>query len=96
MNKEKWQKIDREEQDYDKKEVNFYTSREAVYKRILKILGNPTKTFYTKGLITGVNWSLSFDDKKTSKLFSKKLLIRKFKIKYYFKFVVSQISVFLI
>ena len=90
MNKEKWQKIDREEQegimclDYDKKEVNFYTSREAVYKRILKILGNPTKTFYTKGLITGVNWSLSFDDKKTSKLFSKKLLIRKFKINYYY------------
>ena len=90
MEKQKWQKIDREEQegimclDYDRKEINFYTSREAVYKRILKILGNPTKIFYTRGLITGVNWSLSFDDKKTSKLFSKKLLIRKFKIKYYF------------
>ena len=90
MDKTKWQKIDRNEQesilllDYEQKEINFYTSREAVYKRILKILGNPTKTFYTKGLITGVNWILSFDDKKTSKLFSKKLLIRKFKIKYYF------------
>ena len=43
MNKEKWQKIDREEQegimglDYARKEISFYTSREAVYKRILKI-----------------------------------------------------------
>ncbi len=86
MDKEKWQKIDRNEQesilllDYEQKEINFYTSREAVYKRILKILGKPTKIFYTKGLITGVNWLLPFDDKKTSKLFSKKLLIRKPKI----------------
>ena len=67
--------------DYDRKEINFYTSREAVYKRILKVLGGPTKTSYTKGLITGVTWTLSFNDKKTAKLFSKKLLIRKYKIK---------------
>lgn len=88
MKEQKWQKIDRNEQesimilDYEQKEISFYTSREAVYKRILKILGNPTKTFYTKSLITGVNWTLSFDDKKATKLFSKKLLIRKLKIKY--------------
>ena len=90
MDKTKWQKIDRNEQesilllDYEQKEINFYTSREAVYKRMLKIFGSPTKTFYTKGLITGVNWTLSFDDKKASKLFSKKLLIRKFKINCYY------------
>ena len=88
MEKTEMAKIDREEQegvmglDYARKEISFYTSREAVYKRILKILGNPTRIFYTKGLITGVNWILSFDDKKTSKLFSKKLLMRKLKVKY--------------
>ena len=72
MEKQKWQKIDKEEQegvmglDYARKEISFYTSREVVYKRILKILGSPTRIFYTKGLITGVNWILSFDDKLSS------------------------------
>ena len=81
--------------DYEQKEIDFYTSREAVYKRITKAIGTPTKIFYTKQLITGAKWIISFDDKKANKFFSKKLLIRKFKIKYKYCFLVSQIRMIL-
>ncbi len=88
MDKQKWQKIDRTEQesilllDYEQKEIDFYTSREAVYRRVIKAIGTPVKIYYTKQLITGAKWKIPFDDKKATKLFSKKILVRKLKIKH--------------
>ena len=81
MEKEKWQNINREEQecviilDYGQKELNLYTSREAVYKRLIKKIGNPIKIYYNKNLISGASWKLKFANEKTVKIFSKTLLI---------------------
>lgn len=85
---EKWQKIDRDEQesvivlDYGQKELSLYTARETVYKRLLKKIGKPTKIYYRNNLITGVDWTIPFNNENAVKIFSKKLLIRKYKINY--------------
>ncbi len=70
--------------DYFNREISIYTCRKAVYNRILKKIGNPTKTYYINNLISGARWNISFTDSRAVKIFSKKLLIRKYKINYIF------------
>lgn len=50
--------------DYSAKSVKVYTCRTSVYKRLEKKLGAPTRIYYTKGLISGAEWDVDFNDKK--------------------------------
>jgi len=61
--------------DYFKKEARVYTSRKTIYNRYLKVLGEPTKIYYTNKKISGASWTLPFNDKKVNYLFSKTILI---------------------
>lgn len=63
--------------DYFEKIVILYTSRESVYKRLISRIGQPTKSYYTldKKFITGVKWEIPFNDKKSTRIFSKTLIV---------------------
>lgn len=67
----KFHNIDYEEQEtiininYCKKEICLYTSRKAVYERIIKKIGEPTKKYYTDKKISGANWTIPFENKKS-------------------------------
>lgn len=63
--------------DYYEKNIYLYTSRELVYKRLIKKIGTPTKYYYTinKDFISGVEWKIPFYNKNCTKIFSKTLLI---------------------
>ena len=62
--------------DYGKREVHCYTSRYAVYDRLLAKLGEPTKTFYTDKKISGASWSIPFSDKKVlATIFSRPTIV---------------------
>lgn len=67
----KFYNIDYEEQEtiininYCKKEICLYTSRKAVYERIIKKIGEPTKKYYTDKRISGANWTIPFENKKS-------------------------------
>lgn len=50
--------------DYCKKQLCLYTSRKAVYDRIIKKLGNPTTKYYTDKKISGATWYIPFENKK--------------------------------
>lgn len=50
--------------DYYNKAVLLYTSRRAVYERIVKKIGEPTKKYYTDKKINGANWIILFENKK--------------------------------
>lgn len=83
MEKRKFIKTNREEQetiiniDYYNKEIFLYTSREAVYKRLLKKIGEATKYYYTADykFITGARWTIPFDDKNSTRIFSKTIIV---------------------
>lgn len=61
---------------YAKKEVNCYTSRYAVYDRLLAKLGEPTKTYYTQKKISGASWIVPISDKKKMAIiFSRTVII---------------------
>lgn len=62
---------------YSEKNTDVYTSRKAVYYRLLEKLGEPTKKFYTKeGAISGASWVIPFSEKHiTSSVLSRPLLI---------------------
>lgn len=55
--------------DYYKSNVNIYTSKKAIYNRIIKKLGEPSNTFYTDKKISGANWIIPFSEKKISHLY---------------------------
>lgn len=62
--------------DYSSKEVNCYTSRYAVYQRLLKKIGEPTQIYYTDKKISGGRWIVPFKDKKIlNVIFSKTVVI---------------------
>ena len=62
--------------DYYKKVVSLYTSRKAVYERIVKKIGEPTKKYYTDKRISGANWVIPFKDKKRlANIFSRPTII---------------------
>lgn len=62
--------------DYSKKEINCYTSRYAVYNKLLAKLGEPTEKFYTSKKISGASWTIPFMDKKMANvIFSKTVVI---------------------
>ena len=50
--------------DYYKKVVSLYTSRKAVYERIVKKIGEPTKKYYADKKINGGNWIIPFENRK--------------------------------
>lgn len=62
--------------DYGKKEVNCYTSRYAVYERLIRKVGQPTQTYYTNKKISGASWTIPFTDKKMlNVIFSKTVIL---------------------
>lgn len=76
-------KTSREEQetiinvDYYKKRIILYTSRELVYKRLINRIDKPTKFYYSadKKFITGVKWDIPFNNKNSTRVFSKTLIV---------------------
>lgn len=80
-----WEIVPREEQetlinvDYCEKKITVYTSRKATGERLLKKMGEPTKTDYHNGLISGVTYVRSLFDKDVAKFFSKGLIIGSFR-----------------
>ena len=81
----KWEIIPRDEQetviniDYFKKTINVYTSRKQTAERLLKKVGEPTKTDENNGYISGVTYERNLFDKDVAKFFSKGLIIGSFK-----------------
>ena len=62
--------------DYCKKQFYLYTSRKAVYDRIVKKLGNPTNKYYTNKKISSASWIIPFTDKKSiTTILSRPILI---------------------
>lgn len=57
------------------KQVTIYSSVKIVCQRLIKKLGNPTKIYYTKGLISGIMWELPYNDKRINGLISKSIFI---------------------
>ena len=58
------------------KEVICYTSRYAVYDRLLAKLGKPTETYYTGKKISGATWKVKISDKKKlAIIFSRTVII---------------------
>lgn len=66
----KWEAINLDEQetliiyDYYEKVVSIYTSRSIVYNKILKKIGQPTKTNINFGKIYSAEWIIPFQDRK--------------------------------
>jgi len=62
--------------DHFTKELHVYTCRKSVYRRLEKKLGQPQKTYYIKGQITGGKWVVPFNEKKAiTSILSRPLLI---------------------
>ena len=62
--------------DYSKKEICLYTNRKAVYERIIKKIGKPTKEYYTQNKISGASWIIPFENKKViTSILSRPILI---------------------
>lgn len=62
--------------DYSKSEFSIYTSRKAIYLRILHKLGEPNEKFYIGNKLCGARWIISFTDKKLiTSILSRPLLI---------------------
>ena len=57
------------------RQVSIYSSIKVICKRLIKKLGNPTKVYYTKGMISGIMWELPYTDKNISRLISKSIFI---------------------
>lgn len=80
-----WEIVPRDEQetviniDYYQKIITVYTSRKQTGIRLLKKIGEPTKTDFHDGLISGVTYVRNLFDKDVAKFFSKMLLIGGFK-----------------
>jgi len=81
----KWEIVPRDEQetlinvDYCEKKITIYTSRKATGERLFKKIGEPTKTDYHNGLISGVTYVRNLFDKDVAKFFSKGLIIGSFR-----------------
>ena len=77
----KWEIVPRDEQetlinvDYYEKIITIYTNRKATGERLYKKIGEPTKTDYHEGLISGVTYVRNLFDKDVAKFFSKSLII---------------------
>ena len=54
--------------DHSKKKAKCYTSRYAVYNRLIKKLGEPTRVYKTDKKISGAMWEVPFSDKKRVKV----------------------------
>lgn len=50
--------------DHLTKQISCYTSRYAVYNRLIKKLGDPLHEYYMGGKVCGAKWSVPFSDKK--------------------------------
>ena len=50
--------------DYYTKTLNIYSSRKSVIQRLYNKLGEPSKSYYIKSLLTGASWNIPFADKK--------------------------------
>ena len=62
--------------DYTGSKVTVYTCQKVVYDRLAKKLGQPTQIYYTEQKISGANWIIPFEDKKTiTQLLSRPTLI---------------------
>lgn len=73
----KWEKIILNEQetliniDYYEKVVSLYTTRSIVYKKLLKLIGEPIEKSICNNLIYGAEWKIPFKErKKISKMFN--------------------------
>jgi hypothetical protein len=81
----KWEIIPRDEQetlidvDYYEKTISVYTTRKQTAERLLKKIGEPTKTDYHNNLISGVTYVRNLFDKDVAKFFSKGLIIGTFR-----------------
>lgn len=81
----KWEVVPRDEQetiinvDYCEKTISIYTTRKATADRLLKKVGEPTKTDLHNGSIYAVTYIRSIFDKDVAKFFSKGLIIGTFK-----------------
>lgn len=62
--------------DYFERKIKIYSSQNEVLKRLEKKLGEPQRTFTTKGLISGAEWIISFSDRRSiTSALSRPLLI---------------------
>ena len=64
--------------DYSEKEVIIYTSNRDILLKIKNKIGEPSRVFTLKGLISGAEWRIPFYDKRTiTSILSRPLLIGK-------------------
>lgn len=81
----KWEIIPMDEQetmvniDYYEKIINVYTTRKSVGERLIRKLGEPTKTHKNGDSIYAVEYTRNLFDKDVAKFFSKMLLIGSFR-----------------
>lgn len=80
--KEKFYETDTDEQetiinvDYAERNVKCYTSRYAVYDRLLLKIGEPTKKYYTNKKVSGAIWIIPFSEKKKlASIFSRPTIV---------------------
>jgi len=77
----KWEIVPRDEQetiiniDYCEKNIKVYTTRKAVADRLLKKIGEPTKTYNNNDRIYAVFYERNLFDKDVAKFFSKMLMV---------------------
>lgn len=77
----KWEIVPRDEQetiiniDYCEKNIKVYTTRKAVADRLLKKIGEPTKTYDNNDRIYAVFYERNLFDKDVAKFFSKMLMV---------------------
>lgn len=80
-----WEIVPRDEQetiinvDYFEKTITIYTNRKATGKRLYKKIGEPTRTDFHDGYISGVTYVRNLFDKDVVKFFSKSLIIGAFR-----------------
>lgn len=80
-----WEAIPREEQetiiniDYCEKIIKVYTTRKSVADRLLKKIGEPTKTYNNDDRIYAVVYERNLFDKDVAKFFSKMLMVGAFR-----------------
>lgn len=53
--------------DYFEKNINIYTSRSIVYRKLVKQIGKPSNIILNNGLVCGAEWSISFKERKKIK-----------------------------
>lgn len=62
--------------DYYKKELVIYTSRRMQIERLMKKLGEPSRTYLVQNKVSGCRWNIPLNDtKSTSKVLSRPTLI---------------------